>query len=193
MTEEFRRYDAGPGARRRSGAGAGALFLAAAVGVGIGLLAAPETGVKTRRRLRRRLSTLGADLGEGLEGVQEFGGRARERMRERLAAMRRRERELDEDLVEDEEEEDDDADEERSSTLGALVAMAAGAAATYFLASERAAPARTRVRETAETVRRKAGDRWERFQQTRGNGLSRRGEDETPGEVSASDEPPLGS
>ena len=191
MTKDFDRFDDGPSHRRRSGAGAGTLLLVAAVGVGIGLLAAPETGVKTRRNLRRRIATLGSDLGEGLEGVQEFGGRARERMRARLAAMRQREQQLEEDLLGD----DEDEDEGGSGPLGTVLAIAAGAAATYFLASERAAPARTRVRETADTVRRKATDRWERFQQSRGNGFGR-GEglgSETTGGVPASDEPPLGS
>jgi len=192
MTRDFDRFDEGHPARRRAGAGAGALLLVAAVGVGIGLLSAPETGVKTRHRLRRRLATLGADLGEGLEGMQELSGRARNRMRDRLAAMRRREQELEEDLLGDEDEEEEDSG---SGALGTALAIAVGAAATYFLASERAAPARTRVRETAETVRRKATDRWERFQQSRGNGFGR-GEtfsSETPGGIPASDEPPLGS
>jgi hypothetical protein len=45
--------------------------------------------------------------------------------------------------------------------------VAAGIAATYFLTSDRAGPARSRVRETAESVRRRATDRWEQFQQHR--------------------------
>jgi gas vesicle protein len=170
--------------------------LVAALGVGIGLLAAPEAGAKTRKRLRRKLAALGEDLGEGLEEVQELGGRARElggrarelsgrardRMRERLASIRRREAELD--AVEDDEDEG-----EESGALGTVLAMAAGAAATYFLASERAAPARTRVRETAETVRRKASDRWERYQQSRANGYA----DETAEGDAPSDDTPRGS
>jgi hypothetical protein len=113
-------------------------------------------------------------------------------MRERLAAMRQREQALEEDLLEDE---DEDAAEGGSGPLGTVLAIAAGAAATYFLASERAAPARSRVRETADTVRRKATDRWERFQQSRGNGFGRSegAGPETTGGVPASDEPPLGS
>ena len=121
--------------------------------------------------------------------MQELGGRARDRMRERMASLRRREQEMD-DVVEEEEEED-----EGSSALGTVLAVAAGAAATYFLASERAAPARSRVRETADTVRRKATDRWERYQQERGNGYTGtegRGS-ETTGGIPTSDEPPLGS
>ena len=41
-------------------------------------------------------------------------------------------------------------EEEDSGALGAVLAVAAGVAATYFLTSDRAAPARSRVRETAE-------------------------------------------
>lgn len=191
MSEDFSAYER-PRSRRRAGAAVGSILLAAAVGVGIGMLAAPETGTKTRRRLRRRLATLGSDLGGGLEEMQELGGRARERMRDRLAALRRRQQELVEGFDEDEEDEDED---EGASALGTVLAVAAGAAATYFLASERAAPARSRVRETAETVRRKATDRWERYQQGRGNGLARpEGQRaETAGGVPTSDEPPLGS
>ena len=194
MSSRSRRYEDDSSDRR--GVGIGALVLMAAVGVGVGLLAAPETGAKTRKRIRRKLASLGEDLGEGLEEMQELGGRARQlggrarelggrardQMRERLAAIRRREAELD--LVEDDEDEEED-----SGTLGTLFAVAAGAAATYFLASERAAPARTRVRETAETVRRKASDRWEEFQQSRSNGYA----SETAGGTPSSDDAPLGS
>ena len=58
-------------------------------------------------------------------------------------------------------------EEEDSGALGAVLAIAAGVAATYFFTSDRAAPARTRVRETAEKVRREATNRWERYQQQR--------------------------
>ena len=55
-----------------------------------------------------------------------------------------------------------------------MLAVAAGIAATYFLTSDRAGPARSRVRETADTVRRRATNRWEQYQQhrheARGNG-----------------------
>jgi hypothetical protein len=168
MTKRQRRFDDADfdfGERRGTAAGVGTIFLATALGVGIGLLAAPDTGVRTRRRLRKRLETLGDDLGEGIEGVQGMSGRARERMRDRLARMRKRGTEAWEGLEErwhGEEEEEDD-----SNALGAVLAIAAGVAATYLLTSERAAPARTRVRETAETVRREATNRWERYQQQR--------------------------
>jgi gas vesicle protein len=167
MTRRERRFDDADfdfGGRRGTATGVSTIFLATALGVGIGLLAAPDTGVRTRRRLRKRLETLGDDIGGGIEEVQGLSGRARERMRERLARMRQRGADAWEDLEGRWHGEDE---EEDSSALGAVLAIAAGVAATYFFTSERAAPARTRVRETAETVRREATNRWERYQQQR--------------------------
>ncbi|HEY9506256.1 MAG TPA: hypothetical protein VIQ27_09815, partial [Gemmatimonadales bacterium] len=155
MTRRQRRFDDADfdfGGRRGTAGGVGTIFLATALGVGIGLLAAPDTGVRTRRRLRKRLETLGEDIGGGIEEVQGLSGRARERMRERLTQMRKRGADAWDDL----EERWHGEEEEDSSALGAVVAIAAGVAATYFLTSDRAAPARTRVRETAENVRREA-------------------------------------
>jgi gas vesicle protein len=166
MTRRQRRFDDSDfdfGERRGTAAGVGTIFLATALGVGIGLLAAPDTGVRTRRRLRKRLETLGEDLGGGLEEVQGLSGRARERVRERLARVRKRGADAWEDL----EDRWHGEEEEDSGALGAVLAIAAGVAATYFFTSDRAAPARTRVRETAETVRRQATNRWERYQQQR--------------------------
>jgi hypothetical protein len=108
-------------------------------------------------------------------------------MRERLTRMRQRGADAWEDLEgrwHGEEEED-------SGALGAVLAIAAGVAATYFFTSDRAAPARTRVRETAETVRREATNRWERYQQQRherSNGQP--GEGETQSGAIPSDETP---
>jgi hypothetical protein len=110
-------------------------------------------------------------------------------MRERLARVRKRGADAWEDLEgrwhgEEEEEED-------SSALGAVLAIAAGVAATYFLTSERAAPARTRVRETAENVRREATNRWERYQQERRERSNGQPEaDETRSGAIPSDETP---
>jgi gas vesicle protein len=166
MTRRQRRFDDADfdfGDRRGTAAGVGTIFLATALGVGIGLLAAPDTGVRTRRRLRRRLETLGEDLGGGIEGMQGLSGRARERVRERLSSMRKRGADAWDDL----EERWHGEEEEDSGALGAVLAIAAGVAATYFLTSERAAPARSRVRETADQVRREATNRWERYQQHR--------------------------
>ena len=86
-------------------------------------------------------------------------------------------------------------EEEDSGALGAVLAVAAGVAATYFLTSDRAAPARSRVRETAETVRREATDRWEQYQQhrheARANGQP--GAGETRSGAIPSDESPQAS
>jgi gas vesicle protein len=172
MTKRQRRFDDADfdfGDRGR-GAGVGTIFLATALGVGIGLLAAPDAGVKTRRRLRKRFETLGGDLGEGLEEMQGLSGRARERMRERLSHVRKR----GEDAWEDLEDRWRGEEEDDSGALSGVLAVVAGIAATYFLTSDRAAPARSRVRDTAETVRREATNRWEHYQQhrqdSRGNG-----------------------
>ncbi len=167
MSRHQRRFDDVEfdlGGRSRSG-GMSAIVLATALGVGIGMLAAPDTGPKTRRRLRRRLSELGEGLEEGLGEIQERGGKAREVMRDRLAKAKKRGAEAWEDLEERLGAEEED--EEGSGALSTALAIAAGIAATYFLTSDRAAPARSRVRETAENVRREATDRWQRYQSRR--------------------------
>jgi hypothetical protein len=166
MSRHQRRFDDVDfdlGGRSRSG-GVSAIVLATALGVGIGMLAAPDTGLKTRRRLRRRLSELGEGLEEGFGEMQERGGKAREVVRDRLAKAKKRGAEAWEDLEERFAMEEED---EGSGALGTALAIAAGVAATYFLTSDRAAPARSRVRETAENVRREATDRWQRYQSRR--------------------------
>jgi hypothetical protein len=193
MSRHYRRFDdeSASGRGSRVGLGIGAVLLGTAMGVGIGMLAAPEAGTRTRRRLRRRLAEFGSELGEGLGGVQEFGGRARESMRSRLAQLRAREAML-EDLDEDEDEEDDEG-----SAFGTFLALAAGVAATYFVSSERAAPARARARDAAVDIRRRAGDRWERFQQERGAngqpGNPHESQSETMENTEPSGESPRGS
>jgi hypothetical protein len=193
MSRHYRRFDDEPegGRRSRVGLGLGGILLGTALGVGIGLLAAPEAGTRTRRRIRRRIAEFGNELGEGLGGVQEFGGRARDTMKSRLAQLRAREALLD-DLA------DEEDDEDERSTLGPLVAVAAGIAATYFLSSERAGPARARARDVADDLRRRAGDRWERFQQqrTEANGQplgTRESQSETLEGTRSSGESPRGS
>ena len=196
MTKGQRRFDDADfdfDERRMPAAGVGTIFLATALGVGIGLLAAPDTGVRTRRRLRKRLETLGEDLGEGLEEMQGMSGRARERVRERLARVRKRGSDAWEGL---EERWHGEEEEEDSGALGAVLAIAAGVAATYFFTSDRAAPARTRVRETAESVRREATNRWDRYQQQRqerSNGQPGGGTGETRSGTIPSDETPQAS
>jgi gas vesicle protein len=199
MTRRQRRFDDADfefGDRRR-GSGVGTILVATALGVGVGLLAAPDTGVKTRRRLKKRLETLGDDLGGGLEEMQGMSGRARERMRERLASMKKRGEHALEDLEDRWHGEEEDDDDEDSGALGAVIAIAAGIAATYFLTSERAGPARSRVRETAQTVRREATDRWDRYQKHRheagSNGQPDASQSETRSGEVPSDESPQAS
>jgi gas vesicle protein len=90
MTGHNRRIDDLPENRhrgRRPAATMGTILFATALGVGLGLLAAPEPGVQTRKRLKKRLSELSEDFGEGFEEAQEIGGRARKRVRKRLAQL----------------------------------------------------------------------------------------------------------
>jgi gas vesicle protein len=196
MSRHQRRFDDSAdwsGARSRSGSSASTLILATAIGVGIGLLAAPQPGVKTRKRLRKQIAALSEEFGEGLGEAQELSGRAREKLRDRLARLRKRGTEAYEDLEERLAEFREDEEDEDSGTFGTVLAVAAGIAATYFLTSERAGPARSKVRETAETVRREAADRWDRFQQRGGPNGQSRGSDETRSPSTASDEAAQGS
>ena len=155
---------------RTHGSGTGSLLLATLLGVGIGLLAAPQPGSKTRKVLRKRLAALGEEFGEGLGEVQEVSSKARKRARERLAKLR-------EDAADEWEgagdrwsrakeriQEMDPRDSDESSPFTSLLAIAAGAAATYFLTSDRAEPVRTRMQGAASEVKRRATDQWDRFQ-----------------------------
>ena len=166
----------------RQGTGAGSLFLATLIGVGIGLIAAPQPGSKTRTLLRKRLAALGEGVGEGLEEVQEASSKARKRAKQRLARLRENAGEEWEELgerwgrakgrIRDSEVDESDDD---SSPFGTLLALAAGAAATYVLTSDRAAPVRSKVQDAATDVRRRATDQWDRFQR----GGIRRGRETT--------------
>lgn len=184
----------------RGSRGGGTLLMAALLGVGIGLLAAPQPGTRTRKLLLDRLSALGEDVGEGLEEVQEVGSKARKRVKQRLAKLRSEAE--DEEAPEpwlrarrssrgDEMSEDD----EGSGAFGKLFMLAAGLAATYFMTSERTAPARTRVQETASDVGRRANDQWDRFQRGGIRGWREGNEirSETRTASNPSDEAPQGS
>jgi gas vesicle protein len=153
------------------------LFLATVLGVGVGLLAAPRPGSDTRRALRKRLATAGHDIGEGLEGLEERSRPARRAVMARAEQLRQRGRKKYEEALDDLEdyegdlEDDDEEGEEESGGFGTVLAIGAGlAAAAFLLTSERAAPARERVREAAATVRDEAEARWDKFQSRRGNG-----------------------
>jgi len=154
----------------REGLGASSLLLATVLGVGIGLLAAPQPGSKTRKLLRKRLAALSEGVGESLEDVQEVSTRARKRAKQRLAKLREDAGEEWDEVGERWEKaknrirDIDPSESDDSSPLGTIFAIAAGVAATYFLTSERAAPARSRVQEAASDVKRRANDQWDRFQ-----------------------------
>jgi gas vesicle protein len=157
--------------RDRRGAGASSVLLATLLGIGIGLLAAPQPGTKTRKLLRKRLAALGEGVGEGLEEMQEVGSKARKRAKQRLAKLREDAGEEWEDVGERWTKAKDrirdmdlSGEEDDSSVIGTILAIAAGAAATYFLTSDRAAPVRSRVQGAASDVRRRATDQWDRFQ-----------------------------
>jgi gas vesicle protein len=142
------------------GAGiAGAIALAAAVGLGVGLLAAPQAGGRTRDQLRRRIASLGQNLGESFEELEERSRPARRKLRKRAERAR-------EDL-EDRLDRLEHRDDHHPSGLMGLVTFAAGLAATYFLTSDRAAPIRAKAREAATKLRDRATDRWDRFQERR--------------------------
>jgi hypothetical protein len=205
ITQQRRIDDTGDSwsASRRSGGGSGVgtVLLATMLGVGFGLLAAPQPGVKTRKLLLERLAALGEGVGESLEEVQDRSSKARKRAKQRLAKLR----EEAEDGLENVEDRwrhakrrfrhiDEESD---SSPLGAILALAAGVAATYFLTSDRAAPVRTRVQHAASDVKRRATDEWDRFQ--RGGfragreGSSAEGRSETRAGSTPSDEAPQAS
>jgi gas vesicle protein len=144
----------------------GAIALAGVVGLGVGLLAAPQPGERTRKALRKRLASLGEELEEGLEEVEEKSRPARKELRERASRLRERGEKAWEDL-EERLDRLENKDEDDDSGLTSLLTFAAGLAATYFLTSERAAPTRAKVREAATTFRQRATDRWDRFQERR--------------------------
>jgi gas vesicle protein len=154
----------------------GTIVLAAMLGVGVGLLAAPQAGSDTRRNLKKRLAAARAGLEDELDELEERSRPARRAVRNRAqelgrAGKKRYDAALEqlEDRIDDLDLTDDDEDSGGGLTT-ALTVGAGLAAAAYFFSSERAAPARERVREAAATVRDEAEARWDRFQQRRGNG-----------------------
>ena len=189
--------------RRGGGSGAGTVLLATVLGVGLGLLAAPQSGTKTRKLLLERLAALGEGVGEGFEEVQDLSSKAKKRAKQRLARLRE-EAEEGLDGVDDRWQ---DAkrrfrhvteDESNSSPLSTILAIAAGVAATYFFTSDRAAPARSKVQHVASDVKRRATDEWDRFQRggTRGareGSAGQEGRSETRAGATPSDEAPQAS
>jgi gas vesicle protein len=159
------------------GAGiAGAIALAAVLGLGVGLLAAPQAGEHTRKELRKRLSTLGEDLEDGLEEFEERSRPARRKIRKRAEQLRERGEKAWEGLEERLERLEHRHRDPGNGVTG-LVTFIAGLAATYFLTSEQAGPARAKVRDAATQLRQRATDRWDNFQERRhaNGGAAQRG------------------
>jgi gas vesicle protein len=190
---------------RRGSGPTGGLLLGTLLGIGIGFLAAPQPGTKTRKLLLKRLAALGEDAGETLEDVQDLTSKAGKKARKRLSQLRDDAEEGWEGVgdrwqsakrkIRDIELDDDDDD---SGPLGAILAIAAGVAATYFLTSDRAAPVRTRVQHVASDVKRRATDEWDRFQRGgtragRGGAGGQEGRSETRAGSTPSDEGPEAS
>jgi hypothetical protein len=146
-----------------------ALLMVTALGVGMGMLAAPQTGADTRRALRKRLAAMGEDLGEDLEDIEARSRPLRRAVRKQAEDLGRRGRKKYKRALAELEslrEEDNGG----SAVLATALTVGAGLAAAYFLTSDRAAPARERVREVAATFRDEAESRWDNFQRRRGNG-----------------------
>jgi hypothetical protein len=188
--------------RGGGGVGVGTLLVATMLGVGLGFLAAPQPGTKTRKVLLKRLASLGEGVGEGLEEVQDLSSKARKRAKRRLSKMREDAGEGLEERWQDAKRrfqrfEEDEDEEDDSSALGTILAIVAGAAATYVMTSDRAAPVRSKVQDAALDVRRRATDEWDRFQRggTRGRegSSSSEGRSETRSGSTPSDEAPQAS
>ena len=156
----------------RGGGRLGTMLLATVLGVGVGLLAAPQPGARTRSALRKRLAAVGEDIGEELDHLEERSRPLRHAVRDRAVDLRRRGRKKYEEALEEFEDSEDEVEEEDEGrgVLATVLTIGAGLAAAYLLTSERAAPARERVREAAATVRDEAETRWSKFQSRRGNG-----------------------
>jgi gas vesicle protein len=156
----------------REGGHLGTMLLATVLGVGVGLLAAPQPGARTRSQLRKRLAAMGEDIGEEIDHLEERSRPLRHAVRDRAEELRRKGRKKYEETLEELEDFEDEVEEEDegSGVLATVLTVGAGLAAAYFLTSDRAGPARERVREAAATVRDEAEARWSKFQRRRGNG-----------------------
>jgi gas vesicle protein len=156
----------------REGRHLGTMLLATVLGVGVGLLAAPQPGARTRSQLRKRLAAMGEDIGEEIDHLEERSRPLRHAVRDRAEELRRRGRKKYEETLEELEDFEDEVeeDDEGSGVLATVLTVGAGLAAAYLLTSDRAGPARERVREAAATVRDEAEAQWSKFQRRRGNG-----------------------
>jgi gas vesicle protein len=155
---------------RSTGAGVGTVVLAAAVGAGIALLFAPDSGDKTRKRLRKRLRKLelgerarglGGSIGGGAAaGLGYIGEKGRGLGRDAYSKARRRGRKV--------------VREESSSNAGlyATIGTIAGAAVAAWLAPESTRRAGSWVGDTFESLRADASTRWQEHKAAREAGRS---------------------
>ena len=156
---------------RSGGAGVGTVVLAAAVGAGIALLLAPESGDKTRKRLRKRLRKLelgerarglGGTIGGGAAaGLGYLGEKGRGLGRDAYAKARRRGRKV-------------VREEESSSNAGlyATIGTIAGAAIAAWLAPDTTRRAGAWVGDTFDSLRADASTRWQEHKAAREAGRS---------------------
>lgn len=150
----------------RSAVAVGLVLAAAAAGVAVGLLIAPDSGEKTRARLRRSVRSgwddLSDNVGRGVKTLRHEGNGVLHRIEDRLG-------DLEERL-----ESARDAVEEPIARLrgerrgNPLLGLLAGAAISWFLTSERTADVRAEVRDAAKKAKRRATDEWDRFQERGG-------------------------
>lgn len=159
---------------RGPAAALGFALAAAAAGVAVGLLLAPDSGERTRARLRRSVRSGWNDLSDNLErGVKNLrheGNGVLHRIEERLGDIQDRIESARDATVEAVEEPLARLSGERRSN--AWVGLLAGAALSWFLTSERTADVREEVRDAARKAGRRATDEWDKFQQR--GGFSRR-------------------
>lgn len=156
--------------------------------------ASRKAGKQARKRARKRFADLQKAASEQRDSL---GGRFRD-ARKRLSEREEEWEDEAEDLIESSVDEGEELldeytgdDEGGSGFLGLAVAIAVGAGVTYLLTNEDAGPARERIREMADDVKRRAEDGWERYQQQR---AERSGDRPETGAASlSSDEAPQAS
>ena len=152
----------------------GLVLAAAAAGVAVGLLVAPDSGEKTRARLRQSVRSgwddLSDNLGRGVKTLRHEGNGVLRRIEDRLEDIEERLESARDTAI--------DAVGEPIARLrgerrtNPLLGLLAGAAISWFLTSERTADVRAEDDLAARKARRRAADEWDRFQER--GGFSRR-------------------
>ena len=156
-----------PNKTRGAATAAGLVLAAAAAGLAVGFLMAPDSGERTRARLRRSVRSgwddLSDNIGRGVKTLRHEGSGAMRRIEERIGDLEER---LESAAVDALEEPLARFRGERRTSpwLGLLM----GAAISWFLTSERTADMRAEVRDAARKAKRKATDEWDRFQERGG-------------------------